>query len=159
MCLLFDHNISLSAPALFSWLSFTLWIKSKFYKRPLISQSPCLQMYVHIFVLSISISPSHLTLTLAVQASCWFWYIATLESQRHDTRSFLHLESSPYTCMYLLRDGPKDPSEIVLPVRCSRTLSIMLLLFCPSIYQELKEYHALLLCLLFFFLSRPECKL
>lgn len=97
MCLLFDHNISLSAPALFSGLSFTLWIKSKFYKRPLISQSPCLQMYVHIFVLSISASPSHLTLTLAVQASCWFWYIATLESQWPDTRSFLHLESSPYT--------------------------------------------------------------
>ena len=95
MCLLFDHNISLSAPALFSWLSFTLWIKSKFYKRSLISVSMLTNVHAHVSVLSISISPSHLTLTLAVQASCWFWYIATLESQRHDTRSFLIWKAPP----------------------------------------------------------------
>ena len=52
-------------------------------------------VYAHVSVLSISISPSHLTLSLAVQASCWFWYIATLESQRHDTRSFLIWKAPP----------------------------------------------------------------
>lgn len=95
MCLFFDHNTSLSAPALFSWLSFPLWIKPKFYKRSSMSVSMLTNIHACMFVLSISICPPHLTPTWAVQAACWFWYIASLENQRDEAHAFSIWKAPP----------------------------------------------------------------